>query len=712
VVLIGAVNKLSPTVQFAMDAWVFSQDIAANTSVIRVQIRAANTGDPSSTFLNPGYQYGAIDGIGEIVRHTGNPFLPSVAAGALRWADTADYTITHDASGNAGPFTVRMGLVYGSVNESHTGTLTVPSLPRIPTGLTVTRVSDMQQSLGWTRVGTYTSVIVQRQTDDGAWQQVGVAAGNAASFTDATTVANRKYTYRVAGTTAAGQSGWSNSSTVFTTPAAPVGASAARSGNDIVVSVSGVPLWASSFDVRDGATIVGTSVSLPWTHAAPNPALPHTYQVRGNVGALVGDWSAASNTVQLISPPNAPTGLDPNGGVRASDEDVVFQWVHNPVDSSAQTAYELRHRVGAGAWTTLTGTTASTRSVLLSVASHEWQVRTRGTHADFSPWSAVAVVDVIGRPGVAVVQPDIEWEASILPVVWSWLQAQGRPQSAWQAELSQAGVVLETREGSGAETTMTFARRLTEGSWTVRVRAATGEVWSVWAAATFDVVFDPPATPTISAIWDESQGGVTITALPGEGAPVTVRIVIERSSGDGWELVAEVTGVTTMIDWESPSYGDIEYRATAFTVEGATAETVIIVAARSDSLWLSGGAGFGVTSRLPFDPKVSISAGRARAVKQYAGRSLPVAYTGEALSRVVNVSGRVTDRDAESASVEQLTRVAQLEHDRFLFRDPDGRRVYGVIGQIDMPRESAMSHPEGWDGLWGYSFQLTETVAR
>ncbi|MEZ5110927.1 MAG: fibronectin type III domain-containing protein [Microbacteriaceae bacterium] len=711
-VTIGPINKSSPSVQFGADAWVHSQDIASNTSVIRVQQRSINTGSSSSQFLNAGSQVSSIDGVGEVVRHDGHPFLPSVASGATRWVETADVTVTHNANGDLGPLTVRMQLVYGSVNESHTALLYVTSLARTPTGLSATRVSDAQVALTWTRVGSYASVIVQRSTDDGPWQQVGVAGVDATAFTDTTTGPNRKYVYRVAGTTGAGQSGWSATGTVFTTPAAPTGVSAERSGSDIRVSAAGVPPYATSFDVRDGGTVVASGVSLPWTHAAPNPAVPHAYEVRGKVGALVGAWSVVSNTVQLISPPNAPIGLAPNGAVRASDELVRFSWVHNPVDSSAQTVYELRHRVGAAAWTVLTGTTDQFRDVSLGVASHDWQVRTKGTHPDWSPWSATAGVEVIDRPGVAVVQPDTDWDASILPVEWSWLQGQGRPQSAWQVELSQAGAVVETREGSGPAVTATFTTRLSEGAWTVRVRAATGDVWSVWASEMFTVTFDPPAAPVLTGAWDEGQGGVNLTVGPGDtpGAAATVTIVLERSVGAGWELVGEFTALTSIIDWESLSFGPTEYRATAFTLEGATTVTLVTVDATSGAFWLSGGVGFGITGRLPFDPKVTVSAARERALKRYAGRSKPVALTGEALSRVFAVSGRITDLDPETANVEQLTRIAHLEQDVFLFRDPDGRRVYGAIGEVQLPRESSMSHPDGWNGLWGYSFTLTEAT--
>ena len=78
--------------------------------------------------------------------------------------------------------------------------------------------------------------------------------------------------------------------------------------------------------------------------------------------------------------------------------------------------------------------------------------------------------------------------------------------------------------------------------------------------------------------------------------------------------------------------------------------------------------------------------------------------------RTVGISGRTFDRDEATAGVEELVRIAQLETELFLFRDPDGRRIYGAIGDIQLPRQSSTPHPDGWEGVWGYSLTLTEAT--
>lgn len=609
---------------------------------------------------------------------------------------------------------------YGATGA--TLSITVPArYARTPTAFTVTRVSDVQQTLAWTRNSTYTSVVVQRRTDGGVWQEIARPTGNVATFTDTTTVAGHRYDYRVAGIGGSGQSRWSDEATVYTAPAAPTGVAASRVGaTNILVEVASVPAYATSFDIRDGDTVVASGVSLPWTHVSPNPAVPHTYRVRGVVDGIAGEWSAPSNTVQLIAKPNPPANLSPNGGVAASDTDVVFSWTHNPVDSSAQTAYELRHRPVSGSWTTLSGTTASTRQVPLTVGDYEWQARTKGAHADWSDWSAVATVTVITRPGVAVVVPEDTYDLPTLPVEWSWLQAQGRQQSSWKVTLlGDVGQQLEVRTGTGPTTTVTLNTRLIDGGqYTVRVEAATGAVWSDPAVQVFDVLFVPPAPPQVEVSWSETAGTATITtdAGSGEDAPETERIDIDRSidGGETWERI--LTGVApaqTLVDPECLSYGDTLYRVTGWAVTGAAAETIATCAARSGALWLAGGPGFTVCERLPFSPKVTVEAARARSMKRYAGRELPVGYSGFAVARTVQVSGLIADEATAgetTAGVAALDRLATVTEPIHLFRDPDGRRVYGVIGSIQMPRqENTPGEVRDWNAFWGYSFTLTDT---
>ncbi|KAM9866748.1 hypothetical protein ACIFOC_00440 [Leucobacter aridicollis] len=424
---------------------------------------------------------------------------------------------------------------------STTSTLTVkipPRYARTPTGLTITRSSDTSHRLNWTRNSTYTSVVVQRQTNGGAWTQVGRPTGNAYTWTDTSTKAGNKYAYRVAGVGGSGQSAFSNVATVFTSPLAPTGVTATRSGTGIRVDASGKPAHATSYNIRDGATTVASGVSLPWTHANPNPAVPHEYTVQGVVSGLAGAWSAKSNTVQLISKPLPPTGLTPNGAVSVSDDLTRFSWKHNPVDSSEQTAAEYRRRLkDTTTWSTSTVGGEEQLTRLLEAGEYEWQIRTKGAHPDWSEWSAVAIFTVIDRPGVAVISPDELWTKRTVTAEWSWDQPQGRPQSAWEAILLGPDGEIERKTGTGATTKVQFAAKVADNiEYGVKVRAAAGDIWSEPAEQWFLVMVPPAAPADMSGAWSEDSGAVTLNVQDGRGgerAPVTNHFDNPNFVGDG-----------------------------------------------------------------------------------------------------------------------------------------------------------------------------------
>lgn len=279
-----------------------------------------------------------------------------------------------------------------------------------------------------------------------------------------------------------------------------------------------------------------------------------------------------------------------------------------------------------------------------------------------------------------------------------------------------ASIVYETLQTAGAAADVYVVPTATDSQTTVRNEmqaASQGYVYVDIPQAGIELGADG-IHPTFQGHRDlaEQAWAWIVDAPPPEpGTALTARVVIERSVDGGvtWEYVAEVTRSAQMLDFESLSFGVTLYRATAYSMEGATASTTITVIADSGAVWLSGGEGFGVTGRLPLDPKISISAGRARALKQYAGRTRPVPIAGEALNRVVTAAGSTSDLEDDTASSGRLTEIAQQEHPVHMFRDPDGHRIYGMLSDINLPREGSEWHPAGWNSLWGYSFTMTET---
>lgn len=195
---------------------------------------------------------------------------------------------------------------------------------------------------------------------------------------------------------------------------------------------------------------------------------------------------------------------------------------------------------------------------------------------------------------------------------------------------------------------------------------------------------------------------------------VTDRLLVERSVDDGvtWEPVAETPErVGTFTDYQSLSRGITLYRVTAYTDEDATTEVIIPVEATSGAVWLGGGPGFSVQGRLPFNPTIKVIPARETALKGYAGRSKPVVDKGPMTSWTAEVSGSIEDHDVtaeHTANVDRLTEIVHLPDRLHQLRTPDGLRKHGAVEAIPMPRIIAGNHPQGWNGIWQYSFTFIE----
>lgn len=498
---------------------VASQNIALNTTTYSFSL-VIHKGSGSGKWMS-GTSYWSVR----------TPFGNVISSGSIGSYDFRNYsalTLVSSSITIAGSAGREWGGVFDdndSWGELGDGTIsglivTPPSIPLTPSALTVTRVSDAQQTLAWTNGSTYSSVVIQRSTDDGAFVEINRPAGSPTTFADTTTQANRKYVYRVAGIGGAGQSGWSNTATIYTSPAAPASATAERITQTLIrVNATGLPPYATLYDIMDGSTVVATGVSLPWDHVNPNPATPHAYRVRGTIGAIQGAWSAPSNTVQLQAPPNAPTSLSPNGTTANVASNTSLRWLHNSVDASVQTQYQIRRRAqGSATWidgaitTSANSEYSAAPSFFGGVGNYEWQVRTRGADPNFSPWSATATITLINAPTAAINSPGPLHAASRVTVAWAYAQLQGRPQSAWELQLFREGQVVEDRSGTGATAELLLNTRLEDQAvYTVRVRVAAGDVWSPLAEQEFAVRFLRPAPPTLEGEWNEQSGSVSLT---------------------------------------------------------------------------------------------------------------------------------------------------------------------------------------------------------
>lgn len=425
-----------------------------------------------------------------------------------------------------------------SVSVTHVVPARPISKPNAATGVSASRSSDTRQNVSWSVSSTsarpISSQTVQRRETNSAgtwlsWKNVsGTLSGGARSWADSGTVANRQYQYRVVTRNSAGSATSSRSLSVRTTPAAPsIGSAVKQPDGSVRVSFTPNTPYSDYLThvLQDNpggtgwVTVKTQAGSGAFVHEDPNPAVTHRYRVAtrstySNPGTLTSAYSAASNIVQLLAAPDAPTRTAPSG-VLDRDADIPFAWSHNAVDSSDQTAYELRYRVNGGAWVTLTGTTASTRTLTaLGVSGTvEWQVRTKGAHPDWSPWSSIGSFTLAATPTVAINSPDgSDLHESRVTLLIGYDQQDGSPQSRVQAELVHDGTVVETLSWSGTGDTGVFKTALDDDTeYTVRVRVQAGNgLWSDWDSVTFTTEFPAPSPVAVVGEWDRDSGAVVL----------------------------------------------------------------------------------------------------------------------------------------------------------------------------------------------------------
>lgn len=613
--------------------------------------------------------------------------------------------------------------------------------PAPPSGLTATRNSDSQGTLTWTNHATssapYSQIQVARQVDGGGYATIATLDGGATSYTVTGTSPGHRYDHQVRAVGPGGTSRWHRvgyASDYSTTPVAPTGSTATKQAdNSIVTTAAAYPgfYWGISYDVgrlSGGATtptVLATGLpSMSHTDTSPNPSQTHAYVWRARYvesGApspdptLVGPWSSPSATVQLQAPPNPPSSLSPNGAVFDATEARTFSWQHNPVDTTAQTAFEVHYREsGASTWTSLGQITSSSTQhdfpadTFTNGSSWEWQVRTWGADEDPSDWSPTATFTTSAAPTATIQSPEMgsTLTGATCTLVWVFYDEDGTAQSQWRAELIRDGVTLETRSGTGTASAVTFTTRLDNAAtYTARVQVRDGSgLWSAWDVTTFTTDFAEPATPVVSLSWDEDRGAVVVSIENTNAAGLvadTAHNTVERSldGGQTWVVVAEGVAVDGSVsDATVPLGVDALYRAVAWSdlPSSATGEAAGITTPATSGFWAAGGVTVRIMQRVGEAPIIDSVRGLAtRVLHRFAGRTFPVETAGTARSRTASV--------AFSVSAEDMPLVEQLAYSPapHLIRAPDGQVIWASISDVDTPRMAALD----W---WNVGFTATE----
>lgn len=661
----------------------------------------------------------------------------TIASGTFSVATSYTSATTVTLNGN---FT--SGAAYPGTKPTVSMSITVPrrpyTAPAAPSGVGRTRVSDANHTVTWTNNPTtgapYANLYLERWDNVSAiWAARATLAGSATSFSDTTTVANRTYQWRIRASNSAGYSGYAYSTAIKTTPAAPGTPTATKdaSGN-IVVTWSGNPaigenieVWHAANGTWDGAPLATLGMVGSYTHATPNASQTHKYRLRSKIAspALVSAYTADSNTVQLLAAPNAPTSLTPSGSPRDAATPIVLSWTHNPADTTPQTAYEVQSRVDGGAWSSTGKVTSTTRGHTVAAGTWinghtvEWQVRTWGSHANPSPWSATAVIQTSSPPAAVINVPEdgVAWVSSKLIVSWGFSDPEGGLEAAWRVEVLQGGQVVETKTGVGEHPPAGVAMSTTlrdAGTYAARVTVqdSTG-LWSDGSAvAEFPVAFAEPPTPVVTCEWSSETGSVAVSwahpdPVSPEPDPVSVTLLRQIGPDGSWVVVAEGLLPNSATVDRLPALGVVNrYKVITYSALPSSSESaeVEVLTSGAKHAFLNAGVGFAETLRLRHNVDVTIKTGRARRERRSAGREYPTFHDGSQRSKTISVSSliwnprRMPDRAAAASTWAEIERFADLPSPA-CYRDLDGSRVFVGLGEVTIANLTEAAQVASWD---------------
>lgn len=613
---------------------------------------------------------------------------------------------THSNPGG-GYYTYNVRVVAGARTSSYntSSEVRLAFAPAEPTNASVVREADSKLVVTWTNHPTtnepYDNIKIQRWDNvTGSYYDLATIAGTAESYTDTTTLPNRKYKYRIRSVNTAGNSGYIETPYQNTTPAKPTNAKVLRVIADILITWDNTATNAENIRIQKqeledeeewgewGEDIVVAGDAIEYLDT--DPVLHGRYRLRAEAGSLATEWVVTS-LIATIQPPAAPTHLNPDNAPFDATKEKIFTWRHNTIDGTEQSKYSLRYRQKGDSWpATPQIEEASEDSKHIFTANtfengkvYEWQVRTWGIDPDPSAWSNTAVCPASSAPTIMVTSPKNE-EPYLLPeltVTWIYQDAEEHSQTQQTVVLyDHAGKQLERQTKnisveSGETGSASLSRALRNGGTykiTVIVKDSTG-MESELAEVEFIVEYATPPVPQVELELIEEEGSINITVVnedPEEDQVEAIYNNVYRSiDGGEFELIFSRINTNTTVTDYIPTVGGLNsYYVEAYSELPSLEESEIVEkeVVLTGSYFLNAGAARGEVIRFRENVSLTESIGRDTVLRQFAGREYPVKFQGEALLQELSLSAETTDRN-------KAKEIAEAEGEIY-YRDWQGRR--------------------------------------
>lgn len=269
----------------------------------------------------------------------------------------------------------------------------------------------------------------------------------------------------------------------------------------------------------------------------------------GNTDGLDNLTASSAN-----SAPNAPTALSPAGGVaveRLSAQRLSWSF-SDPDAGDSQSKFDLRWRVGTGAWTTVTQTTPNAfydaPAATFPLATIEWQVGTYDSQGIAGPWSASAFFSAATTPGLPLITSPAS--GGTIPSGTGTVDWSAPAQESYQvrkvadnAGVADTATVLydsgEVVSATARNAPLTFP---TNNRFEhVQVRIKNTGLWSSWASVRVQVSFTPPLNPLLVAIAMDAAAAIqTLISNPLGNLLTTNQASLETDTA-GWSAAYNCT---------------------------------------------------------------------------------------------------------------------------------------------------------------------------
>lgn len=637
---------------------------------------------------------------------------------SLRMDCTATQTTFVDATGvSANHFYRYRVLPHNSKGNApnHQYTAVLYTTPAAPRSCASARASDTSNTVTWvhgsSNSGLYSGHKIERQVDGGSWTQIATVGATATSYTDSTASANHYYRYRVRSYNGAGNSGYATSGTTYNTPAAPGKPTVARtSDTGIQGTFTNGANTATALEVQrstDRSTWVSVgTVEGRATSFADNPGGgTFYYRIRNTRGSMASAW-VMSDAVVTICAPAAPTVTAPASSVVVpkTQATVAVRWNHNPIDGSAQTSAQVR-------WSTDGGSTWQTATVPGATASHSLsnsfavnstvavQVRTKGAHADYGPWSASRMFFVYQVPTVTVEEPANGFLVENMPihVKVAYSDPSGTLAEARMAVTRDGSTVYERTITGQLEFDIGVNDWIPESGARYRVEVSVRSSSTLQASAdrAFDVEFQPPSLAIVDAVPDPDTGYVTVTVHGiADGQQEIDRCSLFRVVGGVTTLLADgLADGDSYLDKYAPLNTDFSYMTASYAASGAVQQGTY--PGRVDSKWAFLYWGEDGIARAFMDVNDAFDVRPGYELVSIAGSEFPVVVMSDETDEPHSLSGTVRGR-GEAMRFYEYAR----SHLPCVYKS-----AYGfVMRAVASPR---LSQPNAVSDLWAVSLDLT-----